>query len=402
MPTYQYRVKAGPTEDLDGEIVADSRTAAIARLQAQGYSPVWVRAMAPGRPGLRVLRRSITSRDVNVFTRQLASLLRGGVPILRALQTILDQTESARLRGVVEKVLAAVRDGQMLSQALAQHPRVFPELYVNMVRAGESGGILDDILLRLAEARERDDELRSKVRAAAAYPVLVLLVGAVSLFVVVTFFLPRIVHLFDGLEGTLPLPTRIVLAISAVFSRWWPWLLAGAALVGGACRWVLATERGRTAIDRFLLDLPLVGRFLRDADLVRFARTLAQLVVVGISIDRAIALSAHVLGNRLLRQAILDVGRNTVLKGAALAAGLRRHAQIPAFVTNMVAVGEESGRLEEALDEIGAFYQRELDRDLRLMTTLLEPALILMVGAIMGFIIFAMLLPVFELGQSLG
>jgi type II secretory pathway component PulF len=400
MPTYAFKAKHGPDQIVEGEVVADSRAAAASRIEAMGHSPVWIElAAARHRAGAREGART---RDVNVFTRQLAGLMRAGVPILRALATIREQTESRELQAILEELVATVRDGRMLSEGLARYPAVFPDLYINMVRSGESGGVLDEILLRLAEAREKDEELRARIRAALAYPSLVLAVGAASVLVIVTFFLPRLTRLFEGSPYPLPLPTRVVLAVGRGVARSWVWL-AGAAglgyLLGG--RLVGATRR-RAVADALALRVPWVGRLVRDADWVRFSRTLALLLRAGIPIQRSLALSGGVLANGLLREAVAVAGRETVMSGSSLAAALRRRPRVPAFVANMVGVGEESGQIETALEEVAAFYQRELDHDLRLLTTLLEPLLMLVIGAVIGFIIFAMLMPIFQIGQALG
>ena len=203
------------------------------------------------------------------------------------------------------------------------------------------------------------------------------------------------------MHTVLPFPTRVVMAVSGVFANWWGWLLAGGAVIGWALYRYARTRGGRLAFDAFVLRLPVAGRFALDTDLVRFCRTLALLLAGGVPIERALALSAKTLVNRRLQQAVTEVGDDTVKRGASLADGFRRRPEIPLFLTNMMAVGEEAGRLDESLQEAAAFYQRELERDLRLMTTLLEPALILLVGAVVGFIIFAMLLPIFQIGQGL-
>ena len=402
MPTFAYRAKKGPDQAVDGQLVAENQQAAVARLESQGLSPVWVRE-SPDRPAGASWRRrrSVSARDVTVFTRQMSGLLKSGVPILKALATISDQTENEIFRAVVSRILHDVRDGSRVSDAMARHRACFPQVYVNMVKAGESAGMLDEVLMRVAEAREAEDELRGRVIAAMAYPGLVLSVGAVSVFVILAFFLPRIMHLFEGTMGVLPLPTRIVLGLSDALARCWVWMIVGGGLAGLAFRRYLATGAGRLACDRLVLRLPVIGRFMRDTDIVRFSRTLALLVRAGIPIERAIDLSGNTLVNRRLRAAVLNVGQATVRTGASLATGFSREPAIPPFLTNMIAVGEEGGRLDEALLEAAAFYQRELDRGLRLVTTLIEPALILLVGAVVGFIIFAMLLPIFQIGQNL-
>jgi type II secretory pathway component PulF len=387
---------------VDGELAAESRAAAAARLETMGYSPVSIEEVTGGRRAMPASRRRgrIRGRDVTVFTRQLAGLLKAGVPILRALDTIQQQTGNPALQSVLLELARGVRDGMTLSDSLARYPAAFPEVYVNMVRAGESAGMLDEVLISLAAARESDDELRSRVLGAVAYPALVMAVGALSVFVILTFFLPRIMGLFEGLAQTLPLPTRLVLAVSGLFSHHWGWLVAAAGVGALLLRRALRTEAGRLALDGGVLRAPLLGRFARDTDIVRFARTLALLVRAGISVDRALALAGNTLINRRLREAVAGATTETVQLGATIAAGFKRRPDIPDFVTSMVAVGEESGHLDDALTEVAAFYQRELDRDLRLVTTLLEPLLILLVGAVVGFIIFAMLLPIFQIGQA--
>jgi type II secretory pathway component PulF len=366
-----------------------------------GYSPLSIEELA-GRhqvaPSIRV--RKIKTRDITVFTRQLGGLLRAGVPILRALTTIQQQTENAAFRGVVMEISGAVRDGRTFSESLGRYPLLFSELFVNMVRSGESAGMLDEILMRLAEARESDDELRSRVISAIAYPALVLSVGVLSVFVILTFFLPRIMHLFEGSSVVLPWPTRVVMSVSTVCSSYWGILVVMGGIIILMLGRYFKTEAGRMALDGALLKMPVMGAFARDTDIVRFARTLSLLVKAGISVDRALTLAGNTLVNGHLRSAVLAAADETVHQGATVAAGFKRRSEIPEFVTNMVAVGEESGRLDEALLEVAAFYQRELDRDLRQVTTLLEPALILLVGVVVGFIIFAMLLPIFQIGQA--
>ena len=401
MPTFAYKAKQGPDKTVEGEIAAENRSAAVARLERMGCSPLSLEEVAGTRRAVSGSRlRKIKERDITVFTRQLAGLLRAGVPILRALTTIQQQTENASLQALIMEITGAVRDGRAFSESLARYPALFTDLYINMARSGESAGMLDEILMRLAEARENDDELRSRVLAAIAYPALVLSVGALSIFVILTFFLPRIMHLFEGTAVVLPFPTRMVLAVSSVFSHYWGILVIVAGIAVLLVRRYFKTETGRMALDGALLRMPVIGAFARDTDIVRFARTLALLVKAGILVDRALTLSGNTLMNRRLRAAVLAAADETVRQGATVATGFKRRPEIPEFVTNMVAVGEESGHLDEALLEVASFYQRELDRDLRQVTTLLEPVLILLVGIVVGFIIFAMLLPIFQIGQA--
>jgi len=401
VPTFLYKAKQGPGKTVEGELAADSRTAAVAAVDAMGLSPVWVREKpAALRRGRAILgARRVSYRDVSVFTRQLASLTKSSVPILRALATIGEQTENGGLRRIVEDVESSIRDGNMLSSALAKYPSLFPELYVSMVRSGESGGVLDRMLFRLSEAREKEDEVRRKVQSALAYPVLVLCVGVATVVALFAFFLPKIVALFDGYES-LPLPTRILISLSHFFSDQWYWMALVLLLSAAVFNRLAAIEKGRTFIDAIKLRLPVIRKFILEADVARFCRTLSLLVEAGIQVDKAISLSANTLANAVLRDEIEEVRRNTVLQGAPLSEGLRRTRHFPVFVANMAAVGEEAGRLDESLEEVASFYEKEVDQHTRLATSLLEPMLILAVGAIVGFIVAAMLLPIFEIGTG--
>lgn len=408
MPVYEYRAKRGPAAVVDGVISAPAQATAVAQLAQQGLSPVWIRerlagevvaapAIAPATHGIRV-----RTRDINAFTRQLASLLRSGVPILKGLVTIREQTENQRMAAVVGDLEHDIRDGHMLSEAMQRYPRVFSPFYISMVRSGEAGGVLDEILMRLAQAQDDEEELRTKVQSALAYPSLVLAAGAASVFVMLVFFMPRIARLFENSNLSLPWPTRILIWIGDFFGHYWGWLVVPLVVILVILRRMLRLERGRLKIDRVILRFPVAGRLLRDADLARFAKTLALLVRTGIPIHRALDLSCGTMRNAVLRLEIGRVGTGTVQQGASLAAGMRQLVHVPVFVANMVAVGEASGRLEDALDEIARYYGRELERGIKLITALLEPVLILAVGAIVGFIVFATLLPIFQIGRTLG
>ncbi|MDA0577310.1 MAG: type II secretion system F family protein [Verrucomicrobia bacterium] len=405
MTTFIYKAKRGPEKTEEGELEADSRASALLALDRMGLSPITVAERpASARPAhvrqATVAPLRVRGRDVTVFTRQLGSLIKSGVPILRALRTIIDQTSNQRLRTVVEGMEATIRDGSMLSAAMQRYPSVFPALYLDMVRAGESGGMLDVSLARLADAREKEEDARRKVQAAMAYPLLVLLVGAGTVFVLLSFFLPKIVVLFKDFAH-LPLPTRILIETSDFFHAYWYWLVLVMLLGAAIFKRLSAGERGRAFLDALILRVPLVRDFVVQADIARFARTLALLVNAGIVIDKSLQLSGNTLSNTILR-AELDAARiSTVQKGAPLSEGIKRAAHFPPFVANMTAVGEEAGRLDEALLEVAAFYEKEVEQQARLITSLIEPLLILVVGAMVGFIVAAMLLPIFELGTGL-
>lgn len=401
MPTFEYKAKEGPGRTVQGVLESDSRHGALALLDRKGLIPVWVREKAPDKPkaGLR-FRRRVSFRDVTLFTGQLATLLRSGVPILRAMATIADQTENPGLKTVVLELGNTIRDGTMLSGALEKHPSLFPDIYIRTVQAGESAGVLDTILTRIEEAREREEDLRRKVQAAMAYPVLILSVGIVTVFLLLTFFLPTVVDLFRE-YGDLPLPTRILMGTSDVFANNWHWILILGILLGAVLKRIASTVKGRSLLHGLALRLPLLGRFVRESEIARFARTLALLIDVGIPIDRALALSANTMRNSVLRDEAEAIRRNTVDQGATFSSGLRRSRHFPPLVVNMAAVGEESGKLDESMTEVAVHYEKQCDQLSRMATSLIEPLLILVVGAIVGLIVASMLLPIFELGTGL-
>ncbi|MGQ9660804.1 MAG: type II secretion system F family protein [Kiritimatiellia bacterium] len=401
MPTFVFRAKDGPDRTVDGRIEADSESGALAQIVARGYTPVWVRLeeVTPQKAE-RLLAPRITQRDVTVFLRQLASLIHSGVPILRALATIRDQTHNPRLARIVDEIRLLVQDGTMLSDSLARFSKLFTKLDVNLVRAGESAGSLDTVLARLAEAREREEETRRKAQAALAYPLLVLAVGAATIFVLLAFFLPRVLPLFRGFNS-LPWPTRLLLGLSRFFGDYWHLLVLGVLLLAAIIKRGASHERGRRVLHALKLHAPLVGRFVLHSEIARFARTLALLIRAGIPIDQALTLSGNVLRNVVLRDEIFRVREQTVGQGLPFSAGLARTQHFPRFLANMVGVGEEAGRLDETLGEVAAFYERESEQQARVATSLLEPILILLVGAVVGLIVAAMLLPVFQLGMGL-
>jgi len=409
MPFYTYKAKSGPDKVLSGEIEAASQDAAVEKLVEKGLTPVSVaeayaagadsgRSAAYGaeRPRLS-LSTHAASGDIDVFTRQIASLIRAGVPVLRALSIIVSQTESRPLKAVVEDLSAQIRDGRMLSESMSKYPRVFNGLYISMIKAGEKGGALDEVLYRLADYREKEDELRRKIQAAAAYPLFVMAVGIVSVFVMLTFFLPKLMAIFTDMSQ-LPLPTRMLKQASDFMSANWIWAVIALVFIAAVFSRSKPGGKKKMAFDAVKLHIPFIRKFVRNVEISRFARTLGLLLKNGISVHESLQLAAGTLDNELLR-AQLESARDDLLnKGQTLSASLKKINLFPVFAVNMIAVGEESGKLEESLAEIANVYEREVEQSIKIMTALLEPVLILAVGAVVGFIVFAMLLPIFSIG----
>jgi len=383
---------------IEGMIEADTETAAISRLGHHGMFPISIMEIGAESlaPQPKAARR-ISPQTLAYMTHQLADLLGGGLPLLSALTLLAKQTEHARLRRVIESLAASVRDGRSLSEAIAEHPTLFPPLYRSMVKAGEAGGALEPALKRLAELGESEAELHSKIQSAAAYPIFVLCVAAAMTTFLIAYVIPKLSAVFVETGQLLPLPTRMLLAVSAVMTQWW-WLLLLAILVmGWGIRQWASSSAGQAILDRLILRVPGVGPLVRKLEAARVARNLGTLIGQGIPILQALDVVAHSVANSILRTAVEGM-RTTVQEGSTLAAAVAGTGQFQIFVSNMVAVGEESGTVDAALLKVASAYERDVDRTIRNLTTILEPLLLVVVGGIVMFIVLAMLLPVFQIG----
>ncbi len=398
MPHYVYRAKDTALKVVEGTIEAESETAAITRLGGLGVYPLTLTELPftqalPARPA----RRQIPNRALADMSRQLADLLGGGLPLFNALLLLSSQTEHRVLREVVLTVGQAVRDGQALSEAMSRHPGAFSPLFISMITAGEAGGQLDVVLNRIADVLESESEFRGRVTMALVYPLVVLALGIITIVVLLTYVVPKLALLFLESGQLLPLPTRMLLAISRALTRWWwAWGLGGLGAVG-ATRVLRRSPGGRAAIDRLQLQLPLLGDLVRKLQVARFTRSLGAMVGQGVPALQALEVASSSISNSLLHQAARQVSE-AVRDGANLSGALEASGQFPVFVSNLVAVGEESGTLETALLKSASAYERQTDRALRVLTTVLEPLLIVVVGLIVMFIVISMLLPIFQLG----
>jgi type II secretory pathway component PulF len=403
MPLYSYKAKHGPGKVLDGRIEASSTDDAVDILARQGLTAVSLteclldsRSGAPfsGRP-----RRRISPEDIDVFTRQLAGLLSSGVPLLRGLSLICRQASHRSLAEVVAVLERNIRQGASFSQALEMFPAIFNDLFLGMVKAGEQGGSLAEALLGLAEYRRRERETRQKVSAALVYPVFMIVLGVLTVFLMLTFFLPRYVALFADMRQTLPLATRMLIGLSRFMSDNWYWFFAlffavFLVLPPGGLR---KGSRQKLFRDRIGLRLPLVSVFLQSSEAAKFARTLALLVKSGVPVCEGLHFAAEVVDNDIFRAALHKARLQVINDGRALNTALGDSGVLPPFALGMIAVGEENGRLEWALKDVAEVYEQEVEQSLKVVTTLIEPVLILCLGLVVGFIVFAMLLPIFNM-----
>jgi len=398
MPQFAYRARGAQAQLVEGLIEAESQEAALQKLDRMGYSPMILREAAAASTPISSLtfRRRPSKQDLTTFTRQLSDLLGAGIVLVRALDILSRQTASPLLRGVVEDIRERVKGGTSFSTALAAHPELFSPLYVHLVEAGEVSGTLDAVLSRLVEFGEKEEELLSKIRNALAYPLLILFFGMTTLCVLLVFVVPRLSSLFEDFQAALPLPTRILIVISYLLTRFGWLLLIGA--VGGVVLWQRSrgSEQGRQWIGRLFLKIPIMGELSRRSEIARFGRTLGTLVANGIPLLSALEVVSRSVTNTVLQRKLEEAERR-VREGSSLASALSQTGEFPLFVTNMIAVGEEAGSLEKSLFKVADTYDREVDRATRLFTTLLGPILILIMAVVVGFIVVSMLLPIFEL-----
>ncbi len=404
MPAYIYQAKKGPQNTVEGRVDAQSEKEAIEKLSLLGLVPVSLReeiiasvpviqplALSPVKSGVR-----INSREITVFSRQLASLLKSGVPILRAIVIIRDQATNRNMKAILQDIYKDVESGSPFSSVLSKYPRVFPPLYLALISAGENSGALPEVLLKISDYRAKQEEVVSRFKMAMVYPVLMAVVGIGTVVFMLTFVMPRLSKLYKDMGQGLPFPTKILIASSNGLQHNLPWVLV--IIIAGifVFRRYSLTNNGKAAISVIQLNLPVVRNLVLKSELARFSRTLELLLRSGISILRAINVTIPVLGNESVK-AQLRASYKELEQGGSFGRSLKNSRLIPAFMTNLLIVGEESGRLDDALTEVAASYERDTDEAIRVMSSLLEPLMILVMGLIVGFIVVAMLLPIFEM-----
>lgn len=350
---------------------------------------------------LPVLGRRVSPMDMVLFYRRLATLVAADIPLLESLKAIEGQTDNPFFKTVLAEVKEDVRHGKSFSDSLARHPRVFPELMISMTRVGETGGILSPVLEQLAEFTQKDGELRTEVRTALAYPAIVLLLAVCTVFFLMMTVVPKLETMFEGMRVTLPLPTRILMGASGALTSYGPWLLVLLVAVGfGFSRW-LRRPAAREKFDSLKLGLPLVGTLIRKSIIARFSRSLGALVKGGVPVMEGLDVVNRVLGNVVLARA-LDRVKERVRKGDSMAHGMGQESLFPEMVRYMISAGEESGKLDEMLMRIADVYDMETRQVMKVLVNLLPPVLILMVAAVVGFIAFALLMPIFQINQMIG
>ncbi len=408
MTAYAYRASTREGKVVEGTMDAAGEAAVVAALRGQGLMPLSVSAGA-GRGGKSFSLRfeppwkreaRVRGRDLMVFTGELSTLLRAGLPLDRSLASLSALSENPTLQKVVREVLAKVQEGRSLSQALGEHPDVFPPLYVNMIRAGEAGGVVEAVLERLAEYLERSEKTREEIKSAMVYPVILATTAGGAILIMLTFVLPKFADIFSDLGAAMPDSTRFVMGISDfVIAWWWLLLLALVAAWQGWKRW-LSTPAGRERFDRFKLDAPVAGDLVRKLQIARFARTLGTMLKGGVPLIQALDIVRAVVANVVIGKALAVVQRE-VSEGKGLSGPLEKAGVFPALALQMVGVGEETGRLDDMLLVVSDHYDGEVSQAITRTMALISPVVLIVMGTLTGFIVWAMLSAVFSVNEAI-
>ncbi len=406
MPIYEYSALDKKGKSCKGQLDADSESKARDKLRRSGKYPVTIRKNLSQRKtkGQKLLGRSVFERikpdEIHVITRQLATLLGAGIPLINALSSIIEQCPSPALKRTLADIRDSVNEGSTLTNALSPYPKLFSDIYINMVRSGEASGSLDVVLERLADFGENQKSLHAKLKAALVYPIFMAVIGTGILFFLISYIVPNITRVFMDMERILPLPTRILILASDLLRNYW-WL--GALLFTGLfilIRLFLARDSGRRIWDKIKLTFPIIGSVNRKIILARFASTLGSLLNSGVPLITSMHIVRSLVNNQLVGE-VIDDAIEKIQKGKSMSSALGSSAWFPPLFLQMIGVGEQSGQLETMLDKVATAYEREVETAIMGMTALIEPIMISLMGAAVGFVVLSILLPIFEMNQMI-
>lgn len=407
MPVFDYRALDAKGRNLKGIIEAESEPRARTKLRSQGKFPISIKeSKSKSRRGQsrgpsRNLLDRVRSEEISVMTRQLATLLGAGIPLVQALGSIVDQTNNSALKKVVAQIKNSVNEGSSLTNALSEHPRLFSSIFINMVRAGEASGSLDIVLERLAEFGEKQEALKGRLRAALVYPIFMAFIGVAILFFLITYIVPNITQVFNDMDRVLPLPTLFLIGLSEFLKVYW-WLLF-VAVVGFIMmlRAIVRQPFGRSWWDLIKLKMIIIGPVAQKVILARFSSTLASLLDSGVGLMTAMQIVRTLMNNVHIAR-VVDEAMEQINKGQSMTGALSASPWFPPMFVQMIAVGEQSGSLEKMLKKISNAYEREVETAIMGMTSLIEPIMIAGMGVAVGFVVLSILLPIFEMNQLVG
>src|SRR5512145_2780374 len=408
MPVFEYRALTADGKAVQGLREADSHKTLRATLRREGVflTEVVGQQQADAQAAREVnVRRWVVGRisaeDLAIATRQLAVLVHAGIPLVESLTALVEQVDKEKLKRVLGDVKQRVNEGSSLADALAAHPKVFGDLYINMIRAGEHSGALEIVLVRLADFTESQARLRSKILGTMAYPAAMMIIGTLVLGILFTVVIPRVTKLFADTKATLPWITRFLIAFTGFLTDyWWAMLAVIAAAIWGFLRW-RATPAGKARWHRFVLTVPVFGRLARIIAIGRFTRTLSTLLKSGVPLLVAMDIVKNVVGNVRLAE-VIEQARDAIREGESIAAPLKRSGEFPPLVHHMVAVGERSGALEEMLANVASAYEDQVETTVAALTSLLEPIMIVAMGVVVAFIVFSVLMPILQINTLAG
>ncbi len=398
MPTFHYRARSQDGEPVTGAMETSGPEAVADHLAGLGYVPISIEEKKEGALSGDLLEtfRRITPQDRIIFSRQLATLINAGIPLTTALDTCASQSENPKIREVLIQVRKDIEGGSAFSAALARHPKAFDNLYVGMIRAGEEGGVLDEILERLAALAEHEAETRARVKAAVRYPIIVVVAICIAFAILVTLVIPQFAKLYAGHKVALPFPTRVLIGINYVVQNYWFLILGGLGAAALGLRAFVKTGPGREALDRFKLTMPIFGRLILKVLLSRFARIFATLNRSGLPILQTLEIVGGTIGNVIVTRAVESV-RDSAREGRGLSGPMKTSGLFPPLVTHMVAVGEDTGNLDEMLTRVSDYYDREVEYAIRNLSTMIEPILILFIGGMVLFLALGIFLPMWDM-----
>ena len=395
--SYSYKVRDKSGNLVTGTLVADNERLVLERLREMGYTPLEVGKEKKGLNfEINLKAQKIKLKEVAIFSRQFATMVNSGLPILRALSILSEQVSNKELAKTLTLVRNDVEQGSSLSVAMAKFPKAFNDLYIAMVKSGETGGMLDDVLLRLADVLEREVHLRQKIKSAMTYPVAVVALVVLIMSAMLLFVVPQFKTIYAQLGGTLPLPTRVLLMASDAVKKYW-WLLIMLTFVFVFLfRRYKKTESGRATLDALKLKIPIFGTLFHKTALSRFSSTAGMLLRSGVPILQALDIVADTVNNKVMSKAVVDV-QASVREGESIAKPLARHAVFPPMVVQMLAVGEETGQVDTMLDKVAKFYDQEVEASVDALTSLIEPLLIAIIGGAVGAAVIALYMPMFNI-----
>ncbi len=405
MPFFKYQATNSSNKTVEGTFNATDKTAALALMSKQGLKPISIEVQSKAKKGtISFLKPKVKLTDLVLFTRQLSTMISAGVPLLRSLNTMRDQVENETLREVIAQMIKDIEGGESLADAMAKHPDVFSDIFINMIRAGEAAGIVDDILKRLATQVEKNASMRKKIKSASTYPVVLLVLTVGAFMGLMIFIIPRIASILKDIGGPdakLPLITQVMISISSFMTQYWYIVIGGGFLIIFFTRRYIKTPAGRYQFHSLVLKIPILKNLVTKISVARFTRTFAALIGAGVSVVEALKVTSRAIGNDVYQKAIENAA-NEVVNGKQLSQAIEGNKLFPGIVPQMLAVGEETGQTDTVLVKVADFYDEEVDAIIDGLSSILEPVMIVIMGGMVGLVAASVMGPIASLSQNVG